>query len=256
VTTSGNPDLAIAKSHTGDFTQGDTAATYSVTVTNIGTAASSGAVVVTEAPPAGLAITAMSGSGWIVDLGSATCTRSDVLAAGAGYPAITVTVSVDTNAAAGVTNTVTVAGGGDVSPANNTASDPTSIAALTAFQSWQIQYFGTTANPSAATDADPDGDGMSNQAEFLAGTDPTNSASTFCITGVGPSGNDLLVTWSMGPGKTNALQAGTDDASGGYTNDFTDIFTVTNTVGTVTNYLDLGATTNFPSRFYRVRLVP
>ena len=41
-----------------------------------------------------------------------------------------------------------------------------------------------------------------------------------------------------------------------YTNNFTDIFTVTNTVGTVTNYLDTGATTNFPSRYYRVRLVP
>jgi hypothetical protein len=31
---------------------------------------------------------------------------------------------------------------------------------------------------------------------------------------------------------------------------------VTNTIGAVTNYLDLGATTNVPSRYYRVRLVP
>jgi len=31
---------------------------------------------------------------------------------------------------------------------------------------------------------------------------------------------------------------------------------VTNTVSTVTNYLDSGAATNFPARYYRVRLTP
>jgi hypothetical protein len=40
------------------------------------------------------------------------------------------------------------------------------------------------------------------------------------------------------------------------TNNFADIFAVTNTVGTVTNYLDVGGATNSPSRYYRVRLVP
>ena len=32
--------------------------------------------------------------------------------------------------------------------------------------------------------------------------------------------------------------------------------TVTNAIGSVTSYFDLGAVTNFPSRFYRVRLLP
>jgi hypothetical protein len=40
------------------------------------------------------------------------------------------------------------------------------------------------------------------------------------------------------------------------TNGFADLFTVTNTVGTVTNYLDAGGATNTPARYYRVRLVP
>jgi hypothetical protein len=31
---------------------------------------------------------------------------------------------------------------------------------------------------------------------------------------------------------------------------------VTNVVGTTTNYLGTGGVTNFPSRYYRVRLVP
>ena len=58
----------------------------------------------------------------------------------------------------------------------------------------------------------------------------------------------------MGSGKTNALQA---TNGGGYgTNGFADIFTVTNTLGTVTNYLDVGGATNVPARYYRVRLVP
>jgi hypothetical protein len=91
----------------------------------------------------------------------------------------------------------------------------------------------------------------------MAGTDPTNSAAAFRIISVVPSGIDLLVTWMMGSGRTNALQATAGDASGGYnTNGFTDIFIVTNTVGTTTNYLDTGAAANVPSRYYRVRVVP
>ena len=101
---------------------------------------------------------------------------------------------------------------------------------------------------------DPDGDGMSNLQEFLGGTDPTNSASSFHITSVIGTGSDVLVTWMTGIGKTNALQV---TAGGGYaTNSFTDIFTVTNTTGTLTNFLDVGAITNSPVRYYRVRLVP
>ena len=40
------------------------------------------------------------------------------------------------------------------------------------------------------------------------------------------------------------------------TNNSAAIFTVANTVGTTTNYLDVGAATNVPAFFYRVRLVP
>ena len=82
---------------------------------------------------------------------------------------------------------------------------------------------------------------------------------TFRIVSVAPQGNDLLVTWMMGPGITNALQVATGEVGGSYTtNGFTDIFIVTNntTVGTVTNYLDIGTATNSPSRYYRARLVP
>ena len=65
------------------------------------------------------------------------------------------------------------------------------------------------------------------------------------------------MTWTMSGSRTNALQATAGDGNGGYnTNGFADIFTVTNTVAPVTNFLDAGGATNFPARYYRVRLVP
>jgi uncharacterized repeat protein (TIGR01451 family) len=121
------PDLTIAMTHAGNFTQGDTADTYTIIVTNTGTAASSGTVTVTDAPPSGLTTTSMSGTGWSYNSSAATCTRSDALAAGAAYPAITVTVSVSASAPGSVTNVATVSGGGETNPANNSASDPTTI---------------------------------------------------------------------------------------------------------------------------------
>ncbi len=146
-----------------------------------------------------------------------------------------------------------VAGPGGVS----TNTRPNYITVFTPFQAWQIQYFGSTTNPAAAPTADPDGDGCDNLCEFLSGTDPTNSASSFCITSIVSMGDDVLIDWMTGIGKTNALQTTAGTADGGYsTNDFADIFTVTNTTGLFTNYLDVGAATNIPSRYYRVRLVP
>ncbi|HKP36537.1 MAG TPA: hypothetical protein VJT71_06735 [Pyrinomonadaceae bacterium] len=121
------PDLTIAKSHTGNFTQGQVGATYSITVTNTGSAATSGVVSVTDTLPAGLTATAISGSGWSCVLGTLTCTRSDALAAAASYPVITLTVNVATNAAPSVTNSVSVSGGGETNTGNNSANDVTTI---------------------------------------------------------------------------------------------------------------------------------
>jgi uncharacterized repeat protein (TIGR01451 family) len=126
------PDLAIAARHSGSFTQGDTADSYTLMVTNTGTAASSGTVTVVDTLPTGLAATAICGDGWAADLGTLTCTRSDALAAGAAYPPITVTVRVSADALASLTNVVSISGGGDISPVNNTANDPTIVLAAAA----------------------------------------------------------------------------------------------------------------------------
>lgn len=121
------PDLTIAKSHVGNFTQGQVGAIYSITATNSGFAATSGTVTVTDTLPAGLTATAISGTGWSCVLGTLTCTRSDALASGSSYPVITLTVNVALTAPASVTNSVSVSGGGQSNTANDTANDPTTI---------------------------------------------------------------------------------------------------------------------------------
>jgi hypothetical protein len=100
-------------------------------VTNSGTGPTVGVVTMSDAVPTGLTATAISGTGWTCPTGTltspVTCTRSDALAAATSYPAITLTVNVAANAAASVTNTVTVTGGGELNTGNDTASDVTII---------------------------------------------------------------------------------------------------------------------------------
>ena len=125
-------DLAISKTHTGSFTQGQAGATYTITVTNNGTGATAGTVTVTDAVPFGLTPTGISGMGWTCTQPGGPCTRTDPLAAGgASYPPLTLTVSANPDAPASVTNSVTVSATGDPNPADNTANDQTSINQIT-----------------------------------------------------------------------------------------------------------------------------
>jgi uncharacterized repeat protein (TIGR01451 family) len=121
------PDLTIASSHAGNFFQGQTGATYTLTVTNAGAGPTAGAVTIADTLPAGFTATALAGTGWTCTLGTVSCTRSDALAAATSYPAITITVNVAANAAASVTNNATVSGGGELNVANDTAADPTTV---------------------------------------------------------------------------------------------------------------------------------
>jgi uncharacterized repeat protein (TIGR01451 family) len=130
-----SPDLTLTKTHIGNFAQGQTGATYTVTVTNSGSGDKSAGnqVSVTDTPPAGLmTLTAMSGSGWTCTV-LPTCTRTDLLAAGGSYPPITVTVDIAEAATSPLVNSVAVslAGQNEDSTGNNTAADATTIAVVT-----------------------------------------------------------------------------------------------------------------------------
>jgi uncharacterized repeat protein (TIGR01451 family) len=122
-------DLAISKTHSGNFTVGQNGS-YTLSVTNNGPGNEIGPITVTDTLPAGLSYVSASGTGWACGAvgQDVTCTHSGPLASGTSLPDITLTVGVGAAAAPGVTNTATVAGTlFDNQPGNNSNSDPTVV---------------------------------------------------------------------------------------------------------------------------------
>jgi uncharacterized repeat protein (TIGR01451 family) len=135
------PALTISKTHTQTFFQGETGATYTITVGNTG-APTSGTITVTDNLPAGMTATAMSGTGWNcpaaqfppigTGTGALSCTNSNPLGAGASFPAITLTVNVAPNAPSSVTNVASATGAGSVTASDVTVIAPAPSAVLSA----------------------------------------------------------------------------------------------------------------------------
>jgi len=123
-------DLSITKSHGGvNFTRG-ASASYTLALANVSPlGATAGLVTVNDTLPFGIAPTSATGTGWSCSVSgqTASCTRSDSLAAGASYPSITVNGIVSQAAPATLTNTATVSGGGDVTPLNDTSTDVANV---------------------------------------------------------------------------------------------------------------------------------
>jgi autotransporter-associated beta strand protein len=124
---------------------------------------------------------------------------------------------------------------------------------------WMLQYFGHAtgqAGDLSRPGDDADGDGMSNWAEYLTGTDPTNPQSYLHLLSASVQGSDEGVSWTTVGGYSYVLQAATGLNA---TNGFTDISPVVTDSGdgeSVTTYIEPGGATNGPVRFYRVRLGP
>ncbi len=200
------PDLTVKLGHTGNFTQADKADTYTITVTNGGSAVTSGTVSVADTLPSGLTATNLAGTGWTVAANYLSATRSDALAAGSSYPALTLTVKVSSTAASSVTNSATVSGGGETNTANDTSTDPTTITALTPSQNWRYTYFGTTDNSGNAADtANPSGDGLVNLVKYALGLDPTVPTANPVMVDV--STGYLRLTTPLNPDATDVTMA-------------------------------------------------
>ena len=122
----GCADLTIEKSHEDDF-RGGQSGTYSIVVTNTGTASTNGTVTVTDTLPDGLTASSISGSNWTCTTSPLECTASLYLAPGASYPTITLSVDVSNSAPTNVVNTASVSGGRDANTDNDSDSDPTTI---------------------------------------------------------------------------------------------------------------------------------
>jgi subtilisin family serine protease len=78
---------------------------------------------------------------------------------------------------------------------------------------WELEYFGhlTGTDPNA----DPDHDGMSNLAEWLAGTNPTNAASNLRLTLLSATNaNAVVLGWTSVAGKTYWLERSTNLLTG------------------------------------------
>lgn len=74
---------------------------------------------------------------------------------------------------------------------------------------WQALYWGADSSMWPAPSADADGDGASNLAEFLAGTDPTKADSALRVS-IAPTTGGLLVQWNALPGSIYQLQTSGD----------------------------------------------
>ncbi len=115
---------------------------------------------------------------------------------------------------------------------------------------WKQQY-GFNPFDSTVAAADPDGDGMSNLQEFLAGTNPVDATSAFRILSLvaDPSGD--IVTWSASSNKVYQLQLNLDLVSGVWSNVGG---SVTDDIGQATLSETNAVAPPLTNRFYRIQL--
>jgi len=132
VTVLPQPDLAIGKSHTGNFVVG-TVGMYTIRVRNAGSAATTGAISVTDTLQTGLSFVSGTGTNWLCSAAGQTVTCNYQMPPatppnpGEMLPDITLTVNVGMAAQGVFNNVAEVATPGDNNPANNTAVDLTVV---------------------------------------------------------------------------------------------------------------------------------
>src|SRR5574341_2003397 len=125
-----SPDISVTKSHQGNFVV-SVNGVYNIVVGNVGTGSTVGPITITDVLPAGLSFISFSGSRWTLARQAGqvlTFTRSRARASGASSRLV-ITVGVTNTAIGRVTNTVSVTTTGDLNPANNSTTDPTTVRA-------------------------------------------------------------------------------------------------------------------------------
>lgn len=131
----------------------------------------------------------------------------------------------------------------------NTSAPPATVCS----DDWKIHFFGSVTNPAAADNADPDGDGVPNWMEFLAGTDPTDARSKLqlgCAGSVAGKGqNQMQLNWLTAPGRAYALQWSTSLVGGAWN-------TLTTVSGDGAPATCVDTNNAGPQHYYRLYLLP
>jgi hypothetical protein len=115
---------------------------------------------------------------------------------------------------------------------------------------WLLTCFGTT---NVVASADPDGDGMSNAQEYLAGTDPNNAGSVLRIIAesFAPGGTNASLTWSSVPTRLYHVQKNPNLATTNWTDSGLGLISPSAGASTTGSFAD----TNVAARFYRAQAV-
>jgi hypothetical protein len=115
--------------------------------------------------------------------------------------------------------------------------------------SFEVQYAFLSSTNAADALLDYDGDGLSNLAEYLAGTDPSNPNSYLRLTGIGAEGtNGVTVAWGSASNKLYSVLRASDLSLG-----FTNLEQHILSTPPENVYLDTTAT-NQNSFFYRIKV--
>ena len=155
----------------------------------------------------------------------------------------------DINVAGGITYyyVVTAVGAaGETAPSGEVYTTPP--ATLTPYQLWQMQYFGSTNNPLAATNADASGTGQNNLFKYTAGLNPTNPASIFVLQMGRMSNGPMLSFGPIASNRTYNVQYRTDLWTSPWT-------ALTGTLNSMTNGSQMTVTDTNPMppvKFYRI----
>jgi hypothetical protein len=115
---------------------------------------------------------------------------------------------------------------------------------------FQRQYFPLFTALTAGPNADPDGDGFSNHAEYISGTVPTNSLSLLKVESITLTASGSTITWPSAPQKHYQVWSRRDVANDSWRTIGSPI-TATNSS---TQFTDVSATDSF--RFYRLQALP
>ena len=178
------PVLTVSLEHSGNFTFGQTDATYTLTVSNAASALpTNGMVTVSEVLPPGLTPVSMTGGdGWYCS--NTVCINNGSLAAGASYVPITVTVSVAADAPPQAIAEAAVTGGGAFGAG---ATDLTNIGSITPVLQVASSHAGVFAQ------------GQMNATYILTVGNQTAAA---------PTGSPVTVTETLPPGLTLVSMTG------------------------------------------------